>query len=154
MSHIVLGFSHHRGKIISRLVRWFTHGDWSHVMLLEPDGRRYVESSGAARPSGVQIRDLAEFFASRPEWDFRKVSHPNPVGVWEAACAHEGAEYDWAYFAAHLLRLLRLQDPDRYVCNELIFDACLEAGHNPFPFGANPLSLDPQAWYLISEPLE
>lgn len=153
MSYIVIGLSHHT-KAVSRVVKWFSHGRYSHVMLCEPGGRRYIESSGTAKPSGVQIRDMSEFFGSRPEWEFRKVYHPNPQGVWDAACKRVGRKYDWMYFLAWLLRMPWLQDVGKDVCNELILDSCIEAGYSPFPDGIEPTYLTPNHWDLISDPLE
>lgn len=154
MSHIVLGFSHHPGKWISRLAKWGMRGNYSHVMMLDPDGRNYIESSGTSKPSGVQVRDLAEFFASRPEWEFRTVEHPSPQVVWDIAVSMVGAEYDWWYWPAWLFRMPQLQDPDKMVCNELIFDACALAGYSPFPAGVERTFTTPQDWYHISKPLE
>lgn len=153
MSHIVLGFSHHRRKLISVLVRWFTHGNYSHVMLLEPNGRRYVEASGSASPSGVRIHDLEDFLASRPEWEFRTIEHPNPMAVWRIACSQEGKKYDWAYFLGWLF-LHNWQSEQRWVCNELITWACSVAGHPLFTKDAEPDWLTPQHLFLISKPLE
>lgn len=154
MSHIVLGMSHHPNKAISRLAKWGMRGNYSHVMLCEPDGRRYVEASGTAKPPGVQIRDMSEFFGSRPEWEFRIVDHPNPNLVWEIACSFEGADYDWMYWPAWLFRMPNLQNPDKLVCNELIMNACVLAGHNPFPHDIERTFTTPQDWYHISRPLE
>ncbi len=154
MSHIILGFSHHPNKILSRLAKWGMRGNWSHVMMLEPDGRRYIESSGTSTPSGVQIRDLSEFFASRPEWEFRTVDHPNPKLVWDIACSFEGADYDWWYWPAWFLRKPKLQDPNKFVCNELILDSSILAGHNPFPPYVERTFTTPQEWTIISKLLE
>lgn len=152
MPHIVLGFSH-SNKIISRLVKWFTHGNYSHVMLMEPCGRRYIESSGTAKPSGTRIRDLSDFLLSRPEWDFRVIEHPNPDEVWRLACTQVGAEYDWMYFVGWLFRR-NWQHGKKWVCNELITWACDRAGCPIFPQEAEPRWLTPQHLYLISKPLD
>lgn len=152
MSHIVLGFSH-SAKPISRLVKWFTHGRYSHVMLMEPGGRRYIESSGTAKPSGTRIRDLEDFFASRPDWEFRIIEHPNPDAVWRIACTQEGKPYDWMYFLGWLFRR-NWQDDDKPVCNELITWSCEMSGHPIFPADAEPHWLTPHHLYLISKPLD
>jgi hypothetical protein len=154
MPQIILGFSHHPNKLISRLAKWGMRGNYSHVMMLEPGGRRYIEASGTSKPPGVQIRDLSEFFASRPEWEFRTIEHPNPMTVWEIACSFEGADYDWWYWPAWVLRLPRLQDPDKFVCNELLMDACMLGGKTPFPHDIERTYTTPQDWYHVSQPLE
>lgn len=154
MSHIVLGFSHHRSKLVSRLVKWFTHGNYSHVMLMEPGGRRYIEASGMAKPPGVQVHDLEDFLASRPEWAFRVIEHPDPQAVWRIACTQAGRPYDWAYFLGWLFHRRHREHPGKWVCNELIAWACEQAGYPIFPADAEPAWLTPQHLYLLSKPLE
>ncbi len=154
MPQIILGFSHHPNKWISRLAKWGMRGNYSHIMMLEPEGRRYIEASGTSNPPGVQIRDLSEFFASRPEWEFRTVEHPDPKAVWEAACKRVGRPYDWMFFIAWAFRIPWLQDARKDVCNETIFESFVEGGYSPFPDGIEVTYLTPQHWYLISEPLE
>jgi hypothetical protein len=151
VNHIVLGFAH-SSSVIGDLIKWFTHGRYSHVMLMEPGGRRYIESSAFNLPPGVHMHDLSRFIATKSEWDFRRIPHPNPVGVWNVACTQVGKPYDDAYIFGWLLHR-NWQHPGKWSCNELIAWACEKAGH-PIIDMAEPQWLTPQHLYLISQPLE
>lgn len=150
MSHIVLGFSR-SDHWISKVVSWLTRGRYSHVMLLNPDTREYIEASGLAKPSGVRVHQLEEFFA-RIDWDFRIIPHPDPERVWRVAKNHVGKSYDWGYLFGWLFRR-NWQDPDKWACNELITYACEMAGH-PIIDMSDPQWLTPHHLYLISHPMD
>ena len=151
VSHIILGFSR-SDHWISHLVRKLTKGRFSHVMLLNPESRYYVEASGLASPSGVRMHTLPEFFA-RAEWDFRVIEHPNPKAVWEAAISQVGKPYDWSYMIGWFLNDRDWQDPDKWSCHELILWACEMAGH-PIIEMEDAHNLTPHHLYLISKPME
>lgn len=121
-------------------------------MLVEPGGRRYIEASGSAKPSGVRLHDMHEFIASRPEWDFRMIPHPDPHAVWELACTQVGKPYDWAFLFGWLVHR-NWQHPDKWVCQELITWACKEAGYPIFPLEVADQWHTPHSLYLISKPL-
>lgn len=150
MSQIVLGFSR-SDHWISKLVNYFTRARYSHVMLLNPATGEYIESSGLAKPPGVQIRKLHQFLA-RPDWDFRTINHPDPTRVWEIAKSQVGQPYDWAYLFGWAVHR-PWQDPDKWTCNELITWACEMAGH-PIINMEQAHWLTPQHLYLISQPLD
>jgi uncharacterized protein YycO len=152
MSHIVIGLHHAADDRISQLMAWFTHGRYSHVALISPDGSEVIEASGMGQPKGVRAMSM-EIWASRhPGFALRKIEHPFPDTVWQIATGQLGKGYDWNYLWGWLMRRL-WQDPEKWVCHELIAWACQQAGH-PIINMDNPQWLTPEHLYLISQPLE
>lgn len=151
MGQIILGFSR-SDHCVSHAVRKLSRGRFSHVMLLNPQSRYYIESSGLANPPGVQLHSLPEFF-SRADWDFRVINHPDPGLVWEIAVGQVGKPYDWYYMVGWLLNDRNWQDDNKWACHELILWACEKAGH-PVIDMQDSHNLSPHHLYLISRPME
>lgn len=114
---ITLQFSR-SGKIGSRLIRWFTWSDWSHVDIVLPDGRLL----GATGARGVAIRDYDQ-----------SVSHVRftvdaPDVVIDLAMTQLGKKYDYAAIIGMPFRR-DWQDGRKWFCSELVAWAFAEAGH-------------------------
>jgi hypothetical protein len=150
MSHIDLLF-HAGDHWISQGVMFVSRGPVSHLALVSPDGKTIIESSGLAKPSGVQERPFEEWVAGHPGCFPRKIAHPDPAKVWDVTKAQLGKEYDWLYFLGFFLHQPRLHDRKKVTCSELIYEACLEAGYNIFPPGFEPMYLTPSMLYAISQ---
>jgi len=150
-SHIVVGLHHMADDFISDAVTWFSHGLFSHIALLSPDGSEVIEASGFGKPSGVRVMSIEVWGSKHPDYVLRKIPHPNPTGVWDAACSQLGKGYDWLYLLGWLLRR-NWHDISKWVCSELIEWACRQAGHSVFPDNVSPMSVTPQSFYLISQP--
>jgi uncharacterized protein YycO len=152
MSHIIIGLHHHADDFISEAVSWFTHGRYSHAVLVSPCHSRVVESSGARKPQGVLSIPFEAWAISHPAYVLRKIPHPDPAAVWDQANTQVGKEYDWHYLWGWLARR-NWQDPEKWVCHELIPWACQQAGH-PVIEMDNAHWLTPDHLYRISQPLE
>ena len=152
MSHIIIGLHHAADDHISQLMAWFTHGRYSHVALVSPDGSEVIEASGMGKPKGVRAMSMEVWASRHPGFALRKIAHPFPDTVWQIATGQLGKGYDWNYLWGWLMRRL-WQDPEKWVCHELIAWACQQAGH-PIINMDNPQWLTPEHLYLISQPLE
>jgi hypothetical protein len=82
----------------------------------------------------------------------KKIPHPNPDAVWQHACSQVGKGYDWGYLFGWLLRR-NWQDPEKWVCHELIPWSCQQAGHEIIEMN-NPHFLTPDHLDRISLSLE
>lgn len=144
MSHITVAFAG-PANWIGRLICWVTAFRYSHVALVSPCGQWYVEASGRGKP-GVRVRDMA-----KRQWDdMRRIPHPKPEAVWEAAISQAGKDYDFAYLWGYLFRR-SWQDPQKWACQELIVWAAAEAGH-PIIHSEYERAT-PQHLHMISEAL-
>ena len=149
VTYITVGFSHDNKDFISRLMAWLTHGKWSHVVLINPDNSTYIEASGIGKP-GVREKPL-ETFLQKENHTIRRINHPYPLLVWELARNRLGREYDWLFLLSHFFRMPWIANASKDVCSEIIYECCLEAGHNVIPADVEPTSVTPHSLYLVSE---
>jgi uncharacterized protein YycO len=152
MSHIVIGLHHDPSDWISRVMAWLTHATYTHVALVAPDGSEVIEASAVGKPQGVRAMSMEVWTSKHPGFVLRKIEHPFPALVWQIATGQLGKGYDWNYLWGWLFRRL-WQDPEKWVCHELIAWACQEAGHSILSMHA-PHWLTPDHLDLISQPLE
>ena len=152
MSHIVLGLHHAADDFISKAMAWFTHGRYSHVALISPDGSEVIEASGMGQPKGVRAMSMEVWASRHPGFVLRKIEHPFPDTVWQIASSQIGKSYDWFFLWGFLFRR-DWQDPEKWVCSELIIDSCTKAGHSILSLHA-PHWLTPDHLDLISQSLE
>ena len=148
MSHIYLAFSYNNSSPISRLIRFFTWGEYSHVALVNPETGLALESNHS---TGVQLTTLSQFFLrSIPE--IRRIPHSSPAEVWSAATSQIGKEYDMAFLWGWILRR-NWQDPEKWSCSELIAWAAKEGGKGII--SDDRISrVVPEHLYMISEKTE
>ena len=152
MSHIVLGFHHDENDWISRVMAWLTHATYTHVALVSPDGSEVIEASGVGKPQGVRAMSMEVWASKHPGFVLRKIPHGKPAEAYAAASAQIGARYDWSYLWGWLFRR-NWQNPDKWVCHELIAWAADATGY-PFINMDGAEWLTPQHLYLVSQPLE
>jgi uncharacterized protein YycO len=153
MSHIIIGLHHAADDHISKAMAWFTHGRYSHVALISPDGSEVIEASGMGQPKGVRAMSMEVWASRHPGFALRKIEHPFPTLVWQIATGQLGKGYDWFFLLSYLARS-DWQDEDKWVCSELIEWACRQAGHSVFPDGVSRISVTPESLFLVSQPLE
>lgn len=159
MSHILVGFSTKKDDWLSRLICWITGWRHSHVVLINEDRTRIVESTSFPFPDpltgehrdGVREVPIA-YFLHRDVVEIRKIEHPHPTLVWQHAqkMAVEKMKYDHERIGAYLLRRGD-GDAHKVTCNELIEVAAAQAGHALFPDGMKHTT--PRDLYLISKEL-
>lgn len=150
MSHVVLGFSHDRSDWISQIMSWASFGGPSHVVLVSPCGRWFIEATGVKSPAGVQPpAPLADFLA-RQRAELRRVAHCYPQAVWDAALSQVGQPYDWGWLVGWIIRNRRWDDPQKWVCSELVSWAMREAG-DPL-FEGHTWHITPGDLYMMSSP--
>jgi len=152
MSHIIIGLHHHADDRISQLMAWFSHARYTHVALISPDGSEVIEASGMGQPKGVRAMSMEVWASKHPGFVLRKIEHPFPDTVWQIATGQLGKGYDWNYLWGWLFRR-NWQDPEKWVCSELIFDSCDKAGKAIVQMHASHW-LTPDHLDLNSQPLE
>ncbi len=99
-----------------------------HVALVHGD--QIIESSGfpvRGHPAGVRMRSLYDFMDQHPDMELRYFEHPDPELVWKVCLPHIGKLYDWRWYGGMFFNR-DWQDPERWVCHELIAHACWRAG--------------------------
>ena len=97
----------------SRLIRWFTWSDWSHVDFVLRDGRFL----GARLDGGVLIRPHDYIRPSKFRYAYVEVPDPRKVYGW--ATTQVGKPYDWKAIAGFLPRV-EWHDPHAWFCSELV----------------------------------
>jgi len=160
MSHILVGFSTKKDDWISRLICWITGWRHSHVVLINADKTRIIESTSFPfqDPLTGELRDGVRevpiaYLMRRDVVEIRKIDHPHPTLVWQHAqkMAVEKVKYDHEYIGAWLLRQKSSGDDHKVTCNELVELACKRAGHELYPSGM--IHTSPRDLYLISKEL-
>jgi len=109
--------------IESRLIRWFTWSDWSHVDFVLANGKFL----GARLDGGVRIRPHDYLTPSKYRYAYVEVADPRKVYGW--ATSQIGKKYDWRAIVGFLPRA-SWQDPGRWFCSEL-FAAAFEKKERP-----------------------
>lgn len=143
--HITIGLCTDRWDWLSWLIRFGTWSQYSHVVIVSPDGSEIIEATHGKR---VQRGTISEFL-SRDKAVLRTIQHPRPFAVWLEAEKMIGAHYDDAYVWGWIFRQ-HWQRPKWISCVELLTIAARRAGHPIFPLDASD-SISPQHFYLISE---
>lgn len=152
MSKLILGFSHDNSDWISRVMSWSMCGKPSHVVLVSPDGRQFIEATGTKTPNGVQHpAPIADFLAT-PGAELRWIDHPNPQGAWDAALTQVGKPYDWVWIIGCVIRSRRWDDQKRWACAELITWSMCEAGDHQLD--GDSWHIHPGDLYTMSRPLQ
>lgn len=147
--HIILAFSYDPNSPVSRVIRYMTRGTYSHVALVYGD--EAIESSGGSRPRGVRLVPTAAV-VRRPNCVLRRIPHPRPRAVFNAARTQLGKPYDYLYLLGWIFRR-KWQDPRMWVCHELIVWAAAQAGR-PIIDMERIKWLTVDHLYLISESVE
>lgn len=104
---VIFGRSNHW---ISRLVRWRTRSDWSHVGIV--DLNRVLESKG---PIGVQFTPISEFIARYTHTEIRCLP-----GSIEKAKSKLGAPFDRRGLKGLFFKLKNTHDKKAWFCSELV----------------------------------
>lgn len=113
--------------VISWLIRLLTWSDWSHVVIVGPDGVNTVEADWPK----VYIGTLIDARRTNDIVEEREFPCANPQAAWEWALAQAGKRYDWTALAGFLAH----RDwayPDRWFCSELAAAALQEGGSPRF----------------------
>jgi uncharacterized protein YycO len=112
---ITLQFSY-QDKILSRMIRWITWSEYSHVDFVMPNGQLL-----GARADGVRIR--------RPEgrYHFIRAEIDAPDSVLDSALSQVGKPYDFTAIIGFLFRR-NWQRQDAWYCAELVSWAFCESG--------------------------
>lgn len=116
-------FTKTRG-IISLLVRWFTWGKYSHVVIAK--GGVAIEADPFKGVREIALRKVLE--------EATAYKHYKIMGsrlVWAFLQQQVGKGYDWAGIVAHVARWRKIQWRDAWTCSELIASA--------FEFADQPL---------------
>lgn len=150
MKQVALLFHHAADDWISAGIAWASHAEVSHVALLHPDGHKVVESSAIGYPKGVRVVPILDWVSRHPGYWVRYVDDPDPYEIWDGCAKHEGAAYDWMYFVGWVLRM-KLEDPKKFVCQELIQHSFRTAGR-PLFLTSRPHYITPQHLYMAAKP--
>lgn len=119
MKNILIEFST-SGSIVSRTIRWFTWGKWSHVSVRMPEG---------------DLIEAKEFLGVvRRKWTYElgevltlQVSDEQAERFYSALRSQVGKSYDWRAIVGFLVR--RDWQRDNYwICSELAAWALIKAG--------------------------
>lgn len=148
MSHIIIGLCTDHSDWISSFIRWLGWTNYSHSVLVSPDGTRFIEAT-----HGKPMRCLPIYeFLPRDRAALRQIEHPNPDEVWAIgeAWVKEKRRYDWRFSWGWLFRM-HLQDPDAFACHEWILVAAARAGKSLAAGSFDRLT--PDYLYAISEDL-
>lgn len=114
MTFVTIQFSSLKDSWLSKLIEWFTWGNYAHVDVVLPNG----DLIGARLFGGVRIRrdDLAYSKVKRYAVD---VPESTADAIY-ATLRHEvGAGYDWLGILSFPLRL-RWNRPSKWFCSELV----------------------------------
>lgn len=148
MSNLTLGFSTDKQDYISRLIRFFTWSKFSHVVLINPDGSSYIEST-----HGVGVRELPiSEFLKKGCVKFGTIYHPFPGKVWELVKGEIGKPYDDLYIYGWLCRR-NWQDDAKWACCELVPAMAARAGY-PIIREDCFTKITPELLYSISTPYQ
>lgn len=139
--HILVGFCTDKSDWISTVIRWLTWWKHSHVVLVSPDARQFIE---ATHGKGVVLGNLCEFL-DRDGAELRIIRDHDPDEVWSLALSQVGKPYDWRYTFGWLFHR-DWQDPKSWSCSELISWAT-----ELFPAEFNG-RISPRDIYLMSVP--
>lgn len=146
---VTLLFHHDPSDWISNLMAWATRADVTHVAMLDPGrGELVVEASGVGHPQGVRVVSLASWAAKHPNYTTRYIVDEDPEQIWNLCVGRVGDGYDWSYILGWWLRL-KIEDPQKFTCQELIEWAFRVAGRPVFDT-SKPHFLTPQNLYNIS----
>ncbi len=148
----LIGFSHDKGDWLSAIMSWATFGGPSHVVVVSPDGKWFIESTALKNPSGVQPPAPISKFLCKPRAEVRTIPHVCPQAVWDATLTQVGKPYDWGWLLGWVVRNRRWDDPTKWTCCELFTWAMLEAG-DPL-FKGHTWHITPGDLYLMSSPLK
>jgi hypothetical protein len=155
MTHILVGFSTKKNSFISRMICWFSGWRHSHVVLINSDQTRIIESTGMIfqDPEDGELRDGVRevpiaYLEHRDMVEIRAIDHPDPVAVWRHAQSLNGRPYDHEYLGSWVLRRGR-GDTNKINCQEVVTESCAAAGHALFPSDAKFLT--PRDLYMISK---
>lgn len=110
------------GSILSKLIRWFTWGKWSHVAVRMPEGDviEAHEFLGVVRRD-VEYEDVQQVVLEVTE-EQAKVFH-------DVLRSQVGKSYDWLAILGFLFRRDWQRD-DYWICSELVAWALIKAGVN------------------------
>lgn len=100
-----------------------------HVALVHGD--EVIEASGFRNrglPAGVRKRSLYDFMDQHPRMELRYFEHAHPDRVWSLCEGQIGKKYDWAWYLGLFTGARNWQDPEQWVCHELLAAACNWAG--------------------------
>ena len=146
MSKLLIGFSTDKKDWISKIIRLMTWSKFSHVVLISPDGKSYIEST-----HGIGVRELpiAEFF-KKDGVEIGEVEHPFPHAVWKLAKREIGKPYDSKYIYGWLFHR-NWQDDNQWACCELVPAMAIRAGHSIIREDCL-IKVTPELLYSISKP--
>ena len=133
------------GGIISRLVRFFTRSDWSHVDLYDPSTQTVI---GAMPPSGVREISLSDLLATSSHVVAVTYTGICPKKLLAYARSKIGASYDWRALAGFVTKSM-LDNPAKYFCSELVAKA-FAAGGCPIVIDEDHIKATPDSVYGLA----
>lgn len=140
----------HKGTgLFSRVIRWFSRSDYSHVSLWFWDAR---DAHGglvfeAIEGHGVRVLPADHYRQARTAGRIVCYTLREPMDVtetmaaWHAANAEVGAHYDWLGVFRFVTRRRKNGHPDKWFCSELAAYALERAGR--------PLFNDKASWQVM-----
>jgi hypothetical protein len=115
MTNIIIQFSSLKGSFFSKLIEWFTWGNYAHVDVIMPRGAAII---GARLIGGVQIRTNDMDYSKIKQYSI-SVPEATADQIYASLRGQVGAGYDWLGILSFPLRL-RWNRPNRWFCSELI----------------------------------
>ena len=107
-------------KILSKLIRWYDHGEYSHVDSILSNGKQL----GAMIKGGVKIRD---FIPDKYIFVNIDVDEKTTKKYYDGLRMELGKPYDITAILAFFMNR-NWRDPKRWFCSELVTAKLIEAG--------------------------
>lgn len=146
---IVLQFSRDE-DFGSRLIRWFDHGDFSHVDIVQDSGRLYGARSDVCVgvPAGVQSRPstYAKFTATKRVTI--PVTDTQCEVFWKFVLSQEGKPYDSIGIFGFIIGRNWRED-DAWFCSELVCRGLEVAYFFPYPLADRSAKIAPDDLLLL-----
>lgn len=131
-----LAFYRGEGKIVDRLVRWWTQGKYSHCEMVFSDGMYFSADAWSNKVRYATIK------ANPANWDFVELGiNPKEELAVRAWCdSQNGKGYDWVGILLSQILPLKAHSKRRWFCSELCVAALQTVGRLS---GIRPQDIDP-----------
>ena len=139
---IVVAFEKGTGKLVDRLIRWWTNGPYCHVELVssslqDPYDRRGVDLLSASPRGGGVCEERLRLEPRK--WDVIEMPGETEVAA-KFIRGQAGLKYDWVGLFCTMIFPFGWEAPNRWFCSEIVAAA----------LGiSNPARLSPNALYRL-----
>lgn len=132
------------GRIVDKLIRWWTKSLYSHCEIYFPDGKAYSADAWDSH-SGVRYK---EFIPNPESWDFvnLELDESKLLQLREFCNYRVGAKYDWLGLFGFVIPFIK-QDSKRWFCSEVCGAALKYVGK--IPVLTQTSKLTPQGLYEV-----